>query len=118
MKEPVSPRPLAHAAAFGLALGLALPVLAYLPGCQTAAPEPTPQPRVTATAEPEVPEPADLVQQDLVVGTGTEAKDGDKVKLNYTGRLLKTNFMFDTSTGPGKKPFEFTIGKGGAIEGW
>jgi FKBP-type peptidyl-prolyl cis-trans isomerase len=26
--------------------------------------------------------------------------------------------MFDSSTGPGKKPFEFTIGKGGAIEGW
>jgi FKBP-type peptidyl-prolyl cis-trans isomerase len=26
--------------------------------------------------------------------------------------------MFDSSTGPGKKPFEFTIGKGGAIDGW
>ena len=67
---------------------------------------------------PDGPPPADLEITDLVVGTGAEARDGDKVKLNYTGRLLKTNFMFDTSNGPGKKPFEFTIGKGGAIEGW
>ena len=38
--------------------------------------------------------------------------------MNYTGRLLKTNFMFDTSIGPGKKPFDFTIGSGGVIKGW
>ena len=48
---------------------------------------------------------------------GAEAKDGDKVKVNYTGRLLKTNFMFDTSIGPGKKPFPVTIGKGSVLDG-
>jgi FKBP-type peptidyl-prolyl cis-trans isomerase len=93
--------------------GLSVSALA---SCQKAAPEPTSEPR--ASAQPETPEPADVIIEDKSVGTGTEAKDGDKVKLNYAGRLLKTNFMFDTSNGPGKKPFEFTIGKGGAIKGW
>ncbi len=63
-----------------------------------------------------MPEPADLIKEDLTVGTGAEAKDGDKVKVNYTGRLLKTNYMFDTSVG--KKPFDFTLGKGSVIKGW
>ena len=80
-------------------------------------PEPTPEPRPNVSAEPEAPEPADLIQEDLKVGTGAEAKDGDKVKVNYTGRLLKTNFMFDTSIGPGKKPFEFTDRQGGRHQG-
>jgi hypothetical protein len=91
---------------------------APLLGCQSAPPEPTPEPRPAVSVEPEKPEPADLIQEDLTVGTGAEAKDGDKVKVNYTGRLLKTNFVFDTSIGPGKKPFEFQIGKGSVIKGW
>jgi FKBP-type peptidyl-prolyl cis-trans isomerase len=113
------PRDLAKAALLGAALAVAsLATFATFAGCAKAAPEPTPETRATAAPEPETPEPPDLIKEDLSVGTGAEAKDGDKVKLNYTGRLLKTNFMFDTSTGPGKKPFEFTIGKGGAIDGW
>jgi hypothetical protein len=100
-----------------LALALAAPVLA-LAACDKAAPEPPAGPRVTVSAEPEKPEPADLIKEDLVPGTGAEAKDGDKVKVNYTGRLLKTNLMFDTSIGPGKKPFEFQLGKGSVIKGW
>jgi FKBP-type peptidyl-prolyl cis-trans isomerase FkpA len=104
-------KPSAYVAALTLPLALLL-------GCDKPAPELTPEPRPAATPEPETPEPADLVQEDLTVGTGTEAKDGDKVKVNYTGRLLKTNFMFDTSVGPGKKPFEFVIGKGSVIKGW
>jgi FKBP-type peptidyl-prolyl cis-trans isomerase len=97
-----------------LLLGLAL--AATLAACDKAAPEVTSGPR--ASAAPEVPEPADIVIEDKSEGTGPAAKEGDKVKLNYSGRLLKTNFLFDSSTGPGKKPFEFTIGKGGAIKGW
>src|SRR5580693_10322258 len=96
-------KPSAYVAALTLPLSLLL-------GCDKPAPEPAPEPRPATTAEPETPEPADLIKEDLTVGTGTEAKDGDKVKVNYTGRLLKTNFMFDTSIGKGKKPFEFTIG--------
>src|SRR5215218_4551308 len=97
------------------ALAFALAALA-LTGCGDKVPEPTPEPRKIAAPEPETPEPSDLVKEDLVVGTGAEAKDGDKVKVNYTGRLLKTNFMFDTSVG--KAPFEFQIGKGAVIKGW
>lgn len=98
-----------------LLLGVAVAALP-LAACDKAAPEPTSEPRPSAA--PETPEPADIIIEDQVVGTGAEAKEGDKVKLNYTGRLLKTHYMFDSSTGPGKKPFEFTIGKGGAIKGW
>jgi hypothetical protein len=90
--------------------------LALIAGCDEKIPEPAPEPRPAVTREPEVPEPADLKIEDLVVGTGPEAKDGDKVKVNYTGRLLKTNYMFDTSVG--KKPFDVTIGAGGVIKGW
>jgi FKBP-type peptidyl-prolyl cis-trans isomerase FkpA len=100
-----------------LGLGLAFAALAPL-GCEKNAPELNPEPRATVSAEPETPEPADVIQEDLVVGTGVAAQTGDKVKVNYTGRLQKTHFMFDSSLGKGKKPFEFTIGKGGAIEGW
>jgi FKBP-type peptidyl-prolyl cis-trans isomerase FkpA len=88
-----------------------------LAACDKSVPEPPPPPpRPVVSAAPEVPEPADLIKEDLTVGTGAEAKDGDKVKVNYTGRLLKTNFMFDTSVG--KKPLEFQLGKGGVIKGW
>jgi hypothetical protein len=94
----------------------ALAALALV-ACDKSVPEPpAPPPRPVVSAAPEVPEPADLIKEDLTVGTGAEAKDGDKVKVNYTGRLLKTNFMFDTSVG--KKPFDFQIGKGGVIKGW
>ena len=87
-----------------------------LPGCEEKVPEPTPEPKPAVSREPEVPEPPDLVKEDLAVGSGREAKDGDKVKVHYTGRLLKNNFMFDSSVG--KKPFDVTIGAGGVIKGW
>jgi hypothetical protein len=97
-------------------IAAALAALA-LAACDKTVPEPpAPPPRPVVSAAPEVPEPADLIKEDLTVGTGAEARDGDKVKVNYTGRLLKTNFMFDTSVG--KKPFDFQIGKGGVIKGW
>ena len=88
-----------------------------LTACDKTVPEPpAPPPRPVVSAAPEVPEPADLIKEDLTVGTGAEAKDGDKVRVNYTGRLLKTNFMFDTSVG--KKPFDFQLGKASVIKGW
>jgi len=95
-----------------------LAIAIAIAGCTTAPPEPKPEPRPAVTAEPATPEPADLETEDLVAGAGAEAKTGDKVKVNYTGRLRKTHFMFDTSVGPGKKPFEFQLGKGSVIKGW
>jgi len=86
-------------------------------GCEQKVPEPTPEPRPAAKPpEPEKPEPPDLIKEDVQVGTGAECKEGDKVKVHYTGRLLKTSFKFDSSVG--KTPFEFTLGKGEVIKGW
>jgi FKBP-type peptidyl-prolyl cis-trans isomerase FkpA len=101
-----------------LAAPAALLIAGGLAGCENKVPELVSEPRPAVSAEPEQPEPAETIKEDLSVGTGAEANTGDKVKVNYTGRLKKTNFMFDTSVGPGKKPFEFTIGKGQVIKGW
>jgi hypothetical protein len=95
-----------------LALGLL-----GLTACDEKIPEPTPEPqKPAAPREPEKPEPAELIKEDLTPGTGAEAKEGDKVKVHYTGRLLKTGFVFDSSKD--RAPFEFTLGKGEVIKGW
>ena len=56
-----------------------------------------------------------LKYADLVVGKGTMPKQGDTVVVNYTGRFTNGK-IFDTSVG--KKPFEFTLGRGQVIKGW
>jgi FKBP-type peptidyl-prolyl cis-trans isomerase FkpA len=61
------------------------------------------------------PGPETLQKVDDVVGTGPEAKTGDRVKVHYTGVLLNGK-QFDSSVG--RDPFEFTIGKGEVIKGW
>ena len=84
-------------------------------GCEKV-PEPTGGASPAVTKEPETPEPADLGKEDVLVGTGAEAKDGDKVWVHYTGRLAKNNKQFDSSVG--KAPFPVEIGKGEVIKGW
>ncbi len=54
--------------------------------------------------------------QDIVVGTGEEAKAGDTVSVHYTGWLTDGS-KFDSSVDRGQ-PFEFTLGQGGVIPGW
>jgi FKBP-type peptidyl-prolyl cis-trans isomerase FkpA len=95
--------------------GLASIALFGLAGCDRKVPEPE-NSRIEITPEPETPELPEMLKEDVVVGTGAEAKKGDKVHVNYTGKLLKTGLVFDTSIG--KKPFDFTIGEGGVIKGW
>lgn len=58
----------------------------------------------------------ELVIEDLVVGTGAEAKTGDTVSVHYTG-WLTDGTKFDSSVDRGK-PYEFTIGEGRVIAGW
>jgi FKBP-type peptidyl-prolyl cis-trans isomerase FkpA len=53
---------------------------------------------------------------DIKVGTGEVAKDGDHVKVHYTG-WLTTGKKFDSSV-DAHQPFDFTIGKGEVIKGW
>lgn len=96
--------------------GLASIALLGLAGCDRKVPEPEGGGRIEITPEPETPELPAMLKEDVVVGTGAEAKKGDKVHVGYTGKLLKTGLVFDTSVG--KKPFDFTIGEGGVIKGW
>ncbi|MDE1970363.1 MAG: FKBP-type peptidyl-prolyl cis-trans isomerase [Patescibacteria group bacterium] len=54
--------------------------------------------------------------QDVVVGTGTEAKNGDKVVVHYRG-TLENGTQFDSSYDR-NQPFSFTLGAGMVIRGW
>jgi peptidylprolyl isomerase len=72
------------------------------------------EPKVTP---PSGPAPTKLETKDLIVGSGAEAKDGDKVTVNYVGVLYKTGKEFNASWET-KEPFPFTLGKGEVIKGW
>jgi len=55
--------------------------------------------------------------EDVVVGTGAEAKNGDTITVNYTG-TLDDGTKFDSSLNPGRTPFSFPLGAGQVIKGW
>ncbi len=57
-----------------------------------------------------------LVIDEVVVGTGEEAKEGDTVAVHYIG-TLQNGQAFDDSY-QRNQPFEFTIGEGKVIAGW
>jgi peptidylprolyl isomerase len=61
--------------------------------------------------------PKTLQSKDIVVGTGAEAVNGQKVSVQYVGVSFSTKKQFDTSWGKGS-PFTFTLGAGGVIQGW
>ena len=52
--------------------------------------------------------------EELSIGKGKEAKSGNKVKMEYVGKL-KNGKIFDASRG---RPFQFKIGRGEVIRGW
>ena len=58
-----------------------------------------------------------LYTQDLTVGTGDVAENGDSVQVHYSG-WLPNGFLFDSSRNPGREPFEFRIGAHRVIPGW
>jgi FKBP-type peptidyl-prolyl cis-trans isomerase len=62
--------------------------------------------------------PKELQGSDVVVGTGAEAKEGDKVTVEYVGQLFAGGKEFDTSWKKGRTPFEFTLGQSQVIQGW
>lgn len=56
-----------------------------------------------------------LVIEDKKIGEGPVAKNGNKVKVRYIGKLTNGK-QFDACVKG--KPFQFTIGKGEVIKGW
>ncbi len=59
----------------------------------------------------------DLKVQDIIVGTGPEAKAGDEILVKYTGKLMDGT-VFDSSDAHGGEPIKFTLGVGQVIKGW
>lgn len=59
---------------------------------------------------------AAVSKDDLVVGTGVDAQNGDKLSVHYVGTLLDGT-KFDSSIDRGTA-FEFTLGSGQVIRGW
>ena len=54
--------------------------------------------------------------EDMEVGTGIEAANGDRVTVHYTGWLIDGT-KFDSSIDRGQ-PFVFLLGGGQVIQGW
>jgi FKBP-type peptidyl-prolyl cis-trans isomerase len=61
--------------------------------------------------------PTALVVNELIKGTGPEAKAGQPVTVNYVGVLFHGGKVFDASW-KRNEPFVFTLGQGAVIKGW
>lgn len=58
----------------------------------------------------------DLQSEDLIIGEGEEAKEGNRVTVNYLGTLTDGT-KFDSSYDR-DEPFSFSLGAGEVIKGW
>jgi FKBP-type peptidyl-prolyl cis-trans isomerase len=108
-----------------LIAGVALVALTSLVGCSStpagSTTEPTqseqqPAAAVAPTSPGKTEEVTTMKVEDMVVGTGAEAKSGNTVTVNYTG-WLTDGTKFDSSLDAGQ-PFEFALGQGEVIRGW
>lgn len=63
------------------------------------------------------PAPEDLLIEDIVVGTGKEARSGQTAVVHYVGVGVSSGEEFDASWNRGE-PFTFPLGAGHVIKGW
>jgi peptidylprolyl isomerase len=61
--------------------------------------------------------PADLVVEDVEIGTGDQATSGQTVDVHYVGVAWSTRKQFDASWDRGST-FSFQLGEGRVIKGW
>ena len=61
--------------------------------------------------------PAELVLEDIEVGSGAEATAGAQISAHYVGVAWSTGEEFDASWNRGE-PLTFTVGVGQVIQGW
>jgi FKBP-type peptidyl-prolyl cis-trans isomerase len=107
---------LIHVGVAAAALALVLFTAPYPAAAQGAAPQAA-QPGATGKMT-EL--PSGLKYTDEKVGTGAEAKSGEKVTVHYTGWLYNNEQKgkkFDSSVDRGQ-PFTFNLGAGEVIRGW
>ena len=84
-------------------------------GQATKKPPSPPAAGPTHITGPGIKTPSGLQYWDIKVGTGAEARSGQKVKVQYTG-WLTSGKKFDSSVGG--PPFGFKIDAGDVIKGW
>lgn len=68
------------------------------------------QPQNTASMEEK------LIIEDITIGAGAEAKNGNTISVHYTG-TFENGTKFDSSLDRGE-PFSFVLGQGQVIAGW
>jgi peptidylprolyl isomerase len=73
--------------------------------------------RIAYFARPKPESETELKIEDLVTGTGKEAKTGNTLIVEYTGWVYGESQPFEKSV-LHNKPFEFVLGKGKVIPGW
>jgi peptidylprolyl isomerase len=67
---------------------------------------------------PGVPPPKQLVRRDLKVGTGTEAKTGDRISVQYVGVRYDNGEEISSTWDFRNAPFRFRLGVGQVVAGW
>jgi peptidylprolyl isomerase len=63
------------------------------------------------------PTPDDLLVEEIIVGSGEEARAGQTAVVHYVGVGVSTGEEFDSSWNRGE-PFTFPLGAGHVIQGW
>ena len=58
-----------------------------------------------------------LILEDIIIGNGFEAREYNKVVVEYIGEL-EDGTVFDSSSKPGGGFYTFTLGVGSVIKGW